>query len=136
MANAIIKFYTLTNDKVNQLPVLDGQLIFVHDSRQIYLDVNGERTTYSQIMVLIDEDHREALKPVTGFYYVSSTHVLWRYEKHEWIPLTTPPKECVVFTDELPQTGVEKTLYINGTQMYKFDEGSYTELGASTWETF
>lgn len=135
MANSVIRYYTVTSDKLEQLAVADGQLIFVRDARQIYLDVNGERTTYSQIMVLIDEDHRLGLKPVTGFYFVSSTNVLWRYDG-QWIQLTTSPKEVVVFTDELPQNGVEKTLYIQGTKMYKFDEGNYAELGTPSWDTF
>ena len=136
MANCIIKYYTLTHDKVDQLPVSDGQLIFVRDAREIYLDVNGERTSYNQIMVLIDEDHRQNLRPVTGFYFVSSTSVLWRYENSQWIPLTTPPSEKIAFVDRLPETGVEETLYIQGTRMYKFDEGNYSELGVPNWDTF
>ena len=135
MANSVIRYWTVPSDKLEQLPVADGQLIFVRDAREIYLDVNGERTTYSQIMVLIDEDHRKGLKPVTGFYFVSSTNILWRYDG-QWIQLTTAPKEVVVFTDELPQNGVEETLYIQGTRMYKVDEGNYAELGGPHWDTF
>ena len=135
MANSVIRYWTVPSDKLEQLPIADGQLIFVRDAREIYLDVNGERTTYSQIMVLIDEDHRKGLKPVTGFYFVSSTNILWRYDG-QWIQLTTAPKEVVVFTDELPQNGVEETLYIQGTRMYKVDEGNYAELGGPHWDTF
>ena len=135
MANSVIRYWTVPSDKLEQLPVADGQLIFVRDAREIYLDVNGERTTYSQIMILIDEDHRKGLKPVTGFYFVSSTNILWRYDG-QWIQLTTAPKEVVVFTDELPQNGVEETLYIQGTRMYKVDEGNYAELGGPHWDTF
>ena len=135
MANSVIRYWTVPSDKLEQLPVADGQLIFVRDAREIYLDVNGERTTYSQIMVLIDEDHRKGLKPVTGFYFVSSTNILWRYDG-QWIQLTTAPKEVVVFTDELPQNGVEETLYIQGTRMYKVDEGNYAELGGPHWDAF
>lgn len=136
MAKCVIKYYTVPHDKVSQLPIIDGQLIFVRDAREIFLDVNGERTSYSQIMVLIDEDHRKSLKPVTGFYFVSSTSVLWRYENNQWIPLTTTPREKIVFTDELPQIGVEETLYIQGTAMYRFNEGNYSELGVQNWGTF
>lgn len=135
MAKSIVKYWTVPSDKLDQLPVADGQLIFVRDAREIYLDVNGERTTYSQIMILFDEEHRQNLKPVTGFYFVSSTNVLWRYNG-QWIQLTTSPKEVVVFTDELPQNGVEETLYIQGTRMYKVDEGNYAELGGPHWDTF
>lgn len=136
MADSVIRYYAVSRDKLDQLAVADGQLIFVRDAREIYLDVNGERTSYSQIMVLFDEEHRKGLKPVTGFYFVSSTNILWRYD-NQWIQLTTPPREVVVFSDELPQQGVEKTLYITEEDIYKFDDGKYTKLGgAPQWETF
>jgi hypothetical protein len=126
----------VSKDKLDQLAVADGQLIFVRDAREIYLDVNGERTSYSQIMVLFDEEHRKGLRPVTGFYFVSSTNVLWRYD-NQWIQLTTSPREVVVFSDELPQQGVEETLYITEEDIYKFDDGKYTKLGGTPqWETF
>lgn len=136
MADSVIRYYAVSRDKLDQLAVADGQLIFVHNAREIYLDVNGERTSYSQIMILFDEEHRKGLKPVTGFYFVSSTNVLWRYD-NQWIQLTTPPREVVVFSDELPQQGVEETLYITEKDIYKFDDGKYTKLGGTPqWETF
>ena len=136
MADSVIRYYAVSRDKLDQLAVADGQLIFVRDAREIYLDVNGERTSYSQIMVLFDEEHRKGLKPVTGFYFVSSTNVLWRYD-NQWIQLTTSPREVVVFSDELPQQGVEETLYITEEDIYKFDDGKYTKLGGTPqWETF
>ena len=66
-----MKFYTGTKDKLENLSISDGQLIFIHDTREIYLDVNGERTTYSQIITLVDDEQRESLIPVPGFYFVS-----------------------------------------------------------------
>ena len=136
MADSVIRYYAVSRDKLDQLAVADGQLIFVRDAREIYLDVNGERTSYSQIMVLFDEEHRKGLRPVTGFYFVSSTNVLWRYD-NQWIQLTTSPREVVVFSDELPQQGVEETLYITEEDIYKFDDGKYTKLGGTPqWETF
>ena len=136
MADSVIRYYAVSRDKLDQLTVADGQLIFVHDAREIYLDVNGERTSYSQIMILFDEEHRKGLKPVTGFYFVSSTNVLWRYD-NQWIQLTTSPREVVVFSNELPQQGVEETLYITEEDIYKFDDGKYTKLGGTPqWETF
>jgi hypothetical protein len=136
LADSVIKYYAVTSDKLNTLDVVDGQLIFVHDARKICLDVNGIRTEYSQIMVLSDEEHRKGLKPIPGFYFVLSTNIFWRYEE-DWIPLTLPPREVVVFSDELPQNGVEKTLYIHDTKIYKFEEGNYIELGGSpNWGSF
>ena len=130
-----MKFFAVTKDKLEQISVESGQLIFVYDSREIYLDVNGERTTYSQIVVLVDDTQRENLIPVPGFYFVSETNILWRYTD-QWIQLTGTPRESVVFTDELPESGAENTLYVQGEKMYKFDDGNYVELGGSTWGTF
>ena len=113
-----MKFYTGTKDKLENLSISDGQLIFIHDTREIYLDVNGERTTYSQIITLVDDEQRESLIPVPGFYFVSSTNILWRYSD-QWIQLIGSPQEVVIFTEQLPDTGVENTLYIQDTKMYK-----------------
>ena len=135
MADPIIRYCATTLSNLNNLDVVDGQLIFVHDARKICLDVNGTRTEYSQIMVLTDEEHREGLKPIPGFYFVLSTNIFWRYEE-DWIPLTASPREIVVFSNELPQNGVEETLYIHDTKMYKFEKGNYIELGAPSWGDF
>ena len=135
MADIGIKFYTGTKDKLENLSISDGQLIFVYDTREIYLDVNGERTTYSQIITLVDDEQRESLIPVPGFYFVLSTNILWRYAD-QWIQLTGSPQEVVIFTEELPDIGVENTLYVKDTKIYKYDEGNCIELGASTWESF
>ena len=137
MAKPVIKYYAVSRDKLDQVPVANGQLIFVHDAREIYLDVNGERTSYSQIIILQDENHRLGITPMSAFYFVKATNVLWRYD-NQWIQLTTTPQEIVVFSDTLPARGVEKTLYIQGIKMYKFEDGKYVELGSGSlsWESF
>ena len=38
---AIVKAYNTLQSKLSQLPISDGNLIFVTDTHTIYLDING-----------------------------------------------------------------------------------------------
>lgn len=136
---AIIKYVSTIESKLSQLPVGNGQLIFVKDTRKIFLDFNNIRTEYSQIMVLQNEEHRKnILNPVTGFYFVLGTYILWRFENGEWIQLTFPPKENIVFLNfaNLPKEGKKEVLYVTEDKTYKWNKTEYIELGALTWGNF
>lgn len=137
MTTAIVKFVTTVDSKLSQLTIENGQLIFASDTRRIYLDFNNIRTEYSQIILLAKEsDRTNYLSPITAFYFVKETKVFWRYENGEWIQLTSPPKETVVFINysDLPETGEEKVLYITETQSYIWNGAEYIQLGLSIWE--
>lgn len=124
MANAIVKMYTTTASKLSQLQVLDGQLIFVRDVRKIYLDINGARLEYSIIQVLAsEEDRSNLLAPVEGFYFVESTHVMWRY-KDKWTQISPFNLNPIFFggtSDDLPSVGDSATLYVTDDATYKWD---------------
>lgn len=124
MANAIVKMYTTTASKLSQLQVLDGQLIFVRDVRKIYLDINGARLEYSIIQVLAsEEDRSNLLAPVEGFYFVESTHVMWRY-KDKWTQISPSNLNPIFFggtSDDLPSVGDSTTLYVTDDATYKWD---------------
>lgn len=91
----IIDVISTTNSKLSNLPIKDGQLIFVHDSKKIALDYKNARTVYEQIQVLEKESNRtELLAPINSFYFVVETSILWKYHNGQWIQLTncvTPP---------------------------------------------
>ena len=138
---ATIKFVSTISSKLSQLGIENGQLIFVTDTRTIYLDFNGVRTEYNQIVVLFNENQRLSLAyPIEGlFYFVKETNVLWRYDgNYQWVQLTSPPKENIVFLNynELPSQGKEKVLYITEKTTYQWKNDAYIELGALTWENF
>lgn len=77
MAVPIIRIYTTVFSKLSELPVVDGQLIFVQDMRTVYLDNHGMRLPYTVIDVLPTEEDRVALKePAKGFYYTEDSNVL------------------------------------------------------------
>ena len=51
MAADIVKFYTTVASKLSQLEVRNGNLIFTSDTKQIYLDIHGNRLGYNCIQV-------------------------------------------------------------------------------------
>ena len=95
--DSTLKVVSTTAERLGQLPVDYGQLIFVKDTRQLYFDHKEGRTLYTQIIILETEQQRLSLKfPVTSFYFVKETGVIWRYEG-EWIVITNPPSEQIEF---------------------------------------
>lgn len=118
-----MKFIATTSDKVKDIKVVNGQLIFSRDDRTIYLD-SDERTAFQHIITLISEAQRINIKtPVTGYYFVEESCILYYY-KDSWKALTNPPDEKTIFTseDELPATGKASTLYITKKGIYQWDE--------------
>ena len=53
-----MKFIATTSDKLDQIPVKQGQLIFSRDDRVVYLD-SDKRTSFQQIITLVDEEQRK-----------------------------------------------------------------------------
>ncbi len=84
----IVKFYTTVASKLSQLEVRNGNLIFTSDTKQIYLDIHGNRLGYNCIQVFATDTERSALlAPIEGFYFVEETGVMWRY-KEKWVQIS------------------------------------------------
>lgn len=138
--SAIVKFYYTTDSKLSELPIVDGQVIFVHDTKKFYLDMNGLRLGYSDIQVLAsDSDRTAVLAPVEGFYFVDDTNVMWRY-KGGWKQITPSNLTPLVFGEyeDFPPTGKENTLYITDDATYRWDSitSSYICIANKTeWRT-
>ena len=103
-----------TSDRVKDLVIKDGQLIFCRDKGRIALDFKGKRKFYNQIEELETEQERLHLsEPVNGnFYFVIETAVFWRYF-NGWIQLTKEPDEILFIGEEFPELGQPNKLYIN-----------------------
>lgn len=114
MINTILSVCATTSDRVKDLIIKDGQLIFIQDAHKIAFDFKGKRVFYNQIDELDTEYERTNLSsPVNGkYYFVIETAVLWRYF-NGWIQLTTPPNDIVFIGTELPELGKKNTLYVN-----------------------
>lgn len=121
--SAIVKFYHTTQSKLAQLPVSDGNLIFVTDTKKMYLDINGNRLGYQDIQVLPTEtDRTSILAPIEGFYYVEETNILWRY-KEGWKKVTPDNLSPLFFGayEDFPPAGNSNVLYISDDATYKWD---------------
>ena len=135
-----MKFIATTSDKMQDIGVTSGQLIFSRDDRIIYLDAGTERTSFQQIISVVDEETRQNLiSPVRGFYFVEEEKTLWKYDKNSiWTQITEPPKENLVFLsrENFPETGVENVLYVDKKTIYQWDNSTqdYIAMGASATE--
>lgn len=120
-----MKFIATTSDKIKDIEVVSGQLIFSRDDRVIYLD-SDVRTSFQQIIALVDEAQRVNMtSPINNaYYFVEETCILYYYTNNSWKAITTPPDEKTIFISEgeLPTIGKASTLYITKTGMYQWDE--------------
>ena len=140
MANnkIIMKFIATTSDKLDKIGLKAGQLIFTTDDRAIYLDVDGKRTTYADIMTIVDDATRQAMKsPIEGFYYVRRENALWNYYNGLWTQMTGQKSNLVFSDGGLPSEGENEVLYVEATTLYRWNSltNSYDEIGGgSAWE--
>lgn len=109
----ILSVCATTGERVKELSVQNGQLIFVQDKHRICLDYNNKRRYYNQIEELASENDRVALlAPISGMYYfIIETAVLWSYQG-DWIQITSKPEEIVFIGTVMPELGKEQTLYV------------------------
>ena len=108
-----------TTERVRELPIKDGQIIFARDEKygfhRIAMDFKGNRTFYNQITVLESEYERLAIdSPTIGYYFVIGSGIFWRYED-DWIQITEKPENTLFIGVELPELGQAKedVLYVN-----------------------
>lgn len=128
-------------ERVKELPIKDGQLIFVQDKHRIALDFNGKRRFYNQIEELGTElERRSLLAPISGMYYfVIDSAVLWTYQ-NGWIQITSKPEEIVFIGTEMPELGRVQTLYVTTTDgseniaVWDMDMSSYKVVADKTQE--
>lgn len=138
---AVVKLYRTKSERLPQLPVRNGNIIFVSDTRQICLDADGLRIPYDPIKIFDTEGERaECEEPVTGFYFVSETNVLWRYADKAWMQLTPSNLTPIVYGKVLadfPQEGQSDILYVADEAIYRWDDAAkqYTMAANKTiWE--
>ena len=102
-------FIATTSQNLENIEIIKGQLIFVKDKREFYLDLEGKRIPYQSIVILETEDDRlDMLDPVEGFYYVQETNILWSYLDERWIKVggagggsIRPEDNNIYSTDEI-----------------------------------
>ena len=82
----VLSVIATTSERIADLVIKNGQLIFVQDLGRIALDFKGKRKFYNQIEELDTELTRTGLtSPVNGVYYfVIETAVLWTYRNQSF----------------------------------------------------
>lgn len=139
---ATMNFVTTTDSRLTQLPLKNGQLIFVRDSQKIYLDAQDTRTEYTSIINLVDEEQRKGLvSPVNGgFYFVNETKAMWNYDRGTWTQLTGLVEEKEVLFDDEESLSIdqmkENVLYVSGRDIYRVLDNQKVKLGSVIWENF
>lgn len=105
-----------TYDRISDLVIKNGQLIFIHDAGRIALDYKNKRTFYNQVIDLETEQARLELEPINGnYYFVIETGIFWKYS-NEWKQLTGVSENTVFIGNELPSLGKSGVLYADTTE--------------------
>lgn len=115
MASAVMSLVATSSTRIRELPIKNGQLIFIQDIGRIAFDYKDNRVFYNQIVELQTEADRIMLdNPLDGYYFVIGSGCLWFY-KGGWTQITEKPKDVVFIDVELPQLGQaeEGVLYVN-----------------------
>lgn len=108
-----LKVIATSSFKIRDLVIRDNQLIFIRDLGRIAFDSQGKRVFYNQIVELeTDVDRLALVNPISGYYFVISSAVLWRYD-NGWIQITDKPNEVAFIGVELPELGQENKIYID-----------------------
>lgn len=111
----VMSLIATSSQRVRELVIKDGQLIFIQDVGRIAFDFKGKRVFYNQIVELETEADRLDLdSPLNGYYFVIDTACLWFYQDG-WVQITCPPEEIVFIGTELPQLGQRNKIYADTT---------------------
>ena len=115
MASAVMSLVATNSSRIRQLPIKNGQLVFIQDLGRIAFDFNDKRVFYNQIVELETEAERLLLEePLDGYYFIIGSGCLWFY-KDGWNQITEKPETVLWIDVELPQLGQAKEgmLYVN-----------------------
>ena len=134
----VLSLIATSSSRIRELPIKNGQLIFVQDLGRIAFDFKSKRVFYNQIVELDTEADRLALEnPLDGYYFVIDQAVLWFY-KNGWTQITGKPNEILFVGVELPQLGQEQTIYVNTSEgkenisVWDDDSGNYKVVADKT----
>ena len=114
MIRTALSVCATTSNRLPDLGIKNGQLIFIKDKCRIAFDFGDKRNFYNQIYELATDAERVELEnPITGsYYFVIETAVLWTYQ-NRWVQITTKPEEIVFIGAEIPTLGSANKLYVN-----------------------
>lgn len=134
MAQSFLQVYTTVAARLSELPTKDGNLIFVRDTKKIYLDTMGMRIGYDCIQTFLkDSDRLETLAPVEGFYFVQETGVMWNY-KDGWHQISPDNLNQIIFgktEQDFPPVGDARLLYVTDDASFRWDTATNSYIVVS-----
>lgn len=138
---AKMKLIYTSAERLNDLPIADGQIIWVPNDNMLCLDMHDYRFTYKTIRTFPTEEARlnDSLAQ-EGFYYVEATNLIWRKTANGTWRQVTSSGEPIIYgeTEEVfPSIGLNNTLYYtdHGIYNWKSQLNKYNLIAnANTWE--
>lgn len=102
-----IQFSRCTRNNLDNVPIRDGQLVFVKDTNEQYIDTNSKRSKLTDLMFIPDRDTLNALqKPSDNkLYYVIADNSINFHCNNKWQTINTVNMENILTKDnEIPYT--------------------------------
>lgn len=109
---------------LSRVPVENGQMVFVDDTKQIFFDYNGVRQYYCMPIEITEQKRLTTIDPAKAYYYAVDTNIMWMFGDNGWRQLTPSNLTPIVF-DVLPQEGEEDTLYVEDNGIKRWKNGQY-----------
>ena len=128
------KIIYTTTDKLPEITLASGQLIFCQDDRSIrFVNSETELINYQSVVTLADETARTGMaSPYPALYWVRATAKLWHYDPAVGWVLVTPDSEQQIIFGARPPVGEADKLYIDGTDMYLYLNGEYVKINGGS----
>lgn len=100
-----VKFSRCNSNSLANVPQVDGQLIYVKDTSEVYMDVGNNRNKLSDVIEVADITNVQ--NPIISkIYYDEATENLYKYIDNEWKSLGGSFTPQVYFWDGNQQTGL------------------------------
>jgi len=136
--STVLSVIGTTGERVRELPISDGQLVFIHNRKKIAFDFKGTRTFYNQVEILETEYERSQItSPVDGYYFCIDSAILYEYKDSSWNARITPSENAVFICEEYPTLGqLTGKLYVNTSEreiaIWKEDTKEYFAVSNHT----
>lgn len=127
---ALFKPYRILHSQLNSLPIVEGQLIFVIDTKKIYLDVNSQRIAFGNMEIdtssVVTQDQigvAGGVAPLNTSGQIDSSY----------LPGYVDDVIEYAGSSARPATGETGKIYVDTTtnKTYRWGGSSYVEISAS-----
>ena len=116
----------VNKSNLDTVPVVDGQIIYVKDTHELFFDIGSTRTKASDIIFVetLEERNTLSIKLQNKIYCVLETNRLYRYNGTDWLDLSGVEKTYVDNQD---------TATLNNAKTYTDNQDTATLNNAKTY---